>query len=362
VDPVGDDQKDNLNGVIVDNPLSPVTAEFSIKRSINGTPLLLPNGNLAVTYEVLVENTGTADLADILLTQDLAGQVSSALEKVGSLILASAPKDAGSGITLNNSWDGISSPSLVEPTAASRLAVGDSFAVRFSAEIDAEALGLPRRLETKNISGSEAVVENIVTAPAMDSQQDVSSYVVTAEPVIPAPSSIVEDNRESSDGPTLSPVANISIRKAIVAAPVLTDRGNHVVAYQLTIKNTGSVDLSELSLLEDLSTQFGRSLVRAGNLTVVSDPSDPISHIVVDSAGWNGKVSTELLDGSATNVLVAGDSFTIEFEVEVKAKKAKSPKLGKAGNLSSLNSVDRKTFKLTSARQGAHRRRALPSP
>ena len=116
----------------------------------------------------------------------------------------------------------------------------------------------------------------------------------------------------------------MAITKAIVGEPVLTDRGNYVVTYQLVVENTGTVDLAGLSLLEDTSSQCGLPFVKAGNLTIIAEPNDPGSSVSVDSAGWNGKISVELLDSSAANLLVTGDSVTIQFEVELNPSKATS--------------------------------------
>ena len=105
---------------------------------------------------------------------------------------------------------------------------------------------------------------------------------------------------------------------AIVIAPVkprLT--GNYVVTYEVVIENTGNVALADLSLLEDLQTQFGAPFVDAGNLTITVAPSDPQSTVSVDSAGWNGSSLIELIDTSSSSLLAVGDSFTIQFDVEI---------------------------------------------
>ena len=83
-------------------------------------------------------------------------------------------------------------------------------------------------------------------------------------------------------------IADLGIAKAIVGEPVLTDFGNFVVTYQVVVENTGTVNLGQLSLLEDLAGQFGSAFVNAGNLTVTSGTSDPGSSITVDSALFNG--------------------------------------------------------------------------
>ena len=117
--------------------------------------------------------------------------------------------------------------------------------------------------------------------------------------------------------PTPIQIADLGIAKQTIGEPVLTDFGNFVVTYQVVVENTGTVDLGQLSLLEDLSGQFGSAFVNAGNLIVSSGTSDPGSSITVDSALFNGSTNIELIDTSVSNTLVVGDSFTLEFDVEI---------------------------------------------
>ena len=94
--------------------------------------------------------------------------------------------------------------------------------------------------------------------------------------------------------------------------------GNFAVTYEVVIENTGATDLTNLSVLEDLAAQFGPAFVSAGNLTLVTGPTDPASVIAIDSA-WDGSGATQFIDNSgATGTLLAiGDSFTLQFDVIV---------------------------------------------
>ena len=81
-------------------------------------------------------------------------------------------------------------------------------------------------------------------------------------------------NEDSVDGVANNDVtgiliADLGIAKSIVGDPVLTEIGNYVVTYRVVVENTGTVDLAELSLLEDLTNQFGSAFVNAGNLILV---------------------------------------------------------------------------------------------
>ena len=101
-------------------------------------------------------------------------------------------------------------------------------------------------------------------------------------------------------------------------------RDSFSVTYSLVIENTGNVDLADLTLVEDLAGQFGTALVSAGNITLAVPPADPSSSIVLD-AGWDGDGTTEMINQSASTLLNVGDSFTVEFTVEVDPDAAAAP-------------------------------------
>jgi len=85
----------------------------------------------------------------------------------------------------------------------------------------------------------------------------------------------------------------------------------------LVVENTGNVDLAGLSLTDDLATQFGSAFVSAGSLTLVTPPTDAASNVVLDTANWNGGTATEIIDQSAATTLAVGDSYVVQFTVEV---------------------------------------------
>ena len=111
-------------------------------------------------------------------------------------------------------------------------------------------------------------------------------------------------------------IADLGIAKAVFGEPQVVD-GNFLVTYQLIVENTGTVDLADLSLIEDLVAEVGPAFVNAGDLLLVSRPSGPGSSITLNSADFNGRSNTELIDQTADNVLQVGDSFTLLLTVEV---------------------------------------------
>lgn len=121
----------------------------------------------------------------------------------------------------------------------------------------------------------------------------------------------------TGNDPTPIVIADLGIAKSIVGDPVAQFNGNYLVTYQVVIENTGTVDLASMSLIEDLANQFGDAYVNASGLRLTSGTTHASSNVALDSGGFNGGTSTELLDQSVNNVLAVGDSFTIEFTAEV---------------------------------------------
>jgi len=502
-DPTGENGEDNTDGVAGNDPTPILIADIGLAKSVVGQPTLLTNGDYSVTYQLVVENTGTVDLANLSLTEDLASQLAGGFVNAGGLVITVPPAGIGSTITLDSAFDGSSATELVDTASPSLLAIGDSFTLEFDVQVDASALPLganntvtansdgvdengdpivdsngnplmasddsdsgtdpsgsnngqpgdsfgsddPTPLQIPSVGlaksagdavangdnfeveftlvyenngtvflnnltllddiaaqfGSQFVsvgnvaVQNFVDAGsgigfaptvnaawAGDTSQTIIAggaadvgdsfevvFTVTIDPDAAGAAeplnnqavaggdaldengdpltdadgnqltaSDVSDNgtdpgnengvEETGDGtfandPTPIVIADLGLAKSIVGEPVLTDAGNYVVSFQLVVENTGTVDLASLSLLEDLQTQFGAAFVDAGNLTITSAPNDVASSVTVNSAAWNGSSSTELIDTASSSLLVVGDSFTIQFDVEIDPTAVSAP-------------------------------------
>ena len=96
-------------------------------------------------------------------------------------------------------------------------------------------------------------------------------------------------------------------------------RDSFEATYQVVIENTGTVDLANLTLAEDLASQFGAAYVNASGLTLTTPPADPASAVALDSANWNGGSATEIVNTAAPSLLAVGDSFVFQFTVEIDA-------------------------------------------
>jgi uncharacterized repeat protein (TIGR01451 family) len=117
-------------------------------------------------------------------------------------------------------------------------------------------------------------------------------------------------------------VPDISAAKQLVGTPNELPNGNFEVTYEVFVENTGDLELTSLTLTEDLAAQFGAAFVSASNLTLMTPTSDPASTITLNTANFNGSTSNEVIDQSTTSYLAAGDSFSFIFMAEINATAA----------------------------------------
>ena len=155
--PLGENGEEaTQDGTFGNDPTEIVIADLGIAKSIVGEPVLTDIGNFVTTFEVIVENTGTVDLGSLSLVENLVPQFGPAFVDAGNLLLLVEPSDAASSITLDSAgFNGRTNVELISGQDG-RLAVGDSFTVRFDVEID------PREVEGSlgnQIAGSAIAVD-----------------------------------------------------------------------------------------------------------------------------------------------------------------------------------------------------------
>ena len=277
-----------------------------------GTPTLLANGNFEATYQVFIENTGTVDLANLTLAEDLATQFGAAYVNASSLTLTTPPADPTSVVTLDSAnWNGGSATEIVDTTAPSLLAVGDSFVFEFVVEIDAvAATGV---LDNQVTVGGDAVDVNgnpLVdsTGAPITATDDSDSGTEPSDANAGAPG----DNG-TTDDPTPLYIPNIGLAKE--AGDAVPNGDNFDVEFTLVWENTGTVALDNVDLTDDIAAQFGNQFVGIvpGSLAVqnfVGAGSAPTANAV-----WEGDNTQSLI--TSTGPLEVDDTFEIVFTVTI---------------------------------------------
>jgi uncharacterized repeat protein (TIGR01451 family) len=290
------------------------------------TPLHIPSIGLAkqagdavangenwdVTFTLAYENNGTVDLSNLTLFDDVNTQFGDQLVAVNAPTIQNF-SGTGTAPTANGAWAGNTTLSMITGGTAN---VGDSFEVVFTVTLDPDASGTGETTVNEATGGGEAVdsngdpITNASGAPLVATDQSDNGS-----------STVGENGEDNGDGvfandPTPVVIADLGIAKTVVGTPEFVD-GNFLVTYEFVVANTGTVDLADLSLIEDLATQFGAPFVDAGDLILFSGPSNPGSSISLNSAGFNGNTDTQMIDQSASNLLQTGDSFVMRLTVEV---------------------------------------------
>ena len=294
-----------------------------------GTPTLRANGNFDVVYELVIENTGNVNLAGLTLVEDLATQYGTALVSAGNLTLITAPADASSSVNLDTTWDGFVTTEMVDQTAATALAVGDSYTIQFSVEVDPNAVGAPATLQNQVTAGGDAVDEN--GNPITDS---------TGNPIIVTDDSDngTDPNSDNGSGTTDDPtpllIADIGLAKEVGSAVVNGD--NFDFEFTLYWQNTGTVALDDVTVLDDVAAEFGGQFAGVSGLTV-QNFNGTGSAPTANTVGWNSDDTTTSLVNS-TGTLNVGDSFEVVFTLTFDPSGAPSELTNQA--TSSGNGVD----------------------
>ena len=277
-----------------------------------------PNGdNFDVEFTLVWENTGNAALDNVDITDDIATEFGAQFVGVvpGSLAVQNFT-GTGTAPTANAVWEGDTTQSLI--TSAGVLDIDDTFEVVFSVTIDPDAGGTSSSgLENQAGSSGEGLDEN--ANPLTDDTGNPITAVDDSDNGVDPNGENGEDNADGIFGndPTPIIIPDISVTKEVFGTPVALTNDNFAVTYQLVVENTGNVDLASLSLQDDLATQYGAAFVSAGSLSLITAPADAASNVVIDTVSWNGGAASEMIDQSASTSLAVGDSYVVQFIVEV---------------------------------------------
>ena len=309
---------DNGDGLDTDEPTAAIVPEIAVAKAAGDA---VANGeNFDVTFTLVVENTGSVNLDSLTLFDDLAAEFGNALVSVSGLTVQNF---AGSGTapTANAAWEGDTSLSLFNDDGL--LNPGDRFEVVFTTTIDPDGIdSVSQPLENQATVGGNAVDEmgNPLTNSAGDLlvASDDSDSGVSPQGTNPGENG----DLGTSDDPTPIIIADIAAAKQVVGAPTRLANGNFSATYRVVVENTGTVDLANLTLSEDLATQLGAAFENASGLRLTTSPSDPSSSVTLDRVNWDGETFTEIVDSSQPSLLAVGDSFVFEFTVEVDAGEA----------------------------------------
>ncbi|MEL6986844.1 MAG: hypothetical protein AAGK97_03350, partial [Bacteroidota bacterium] len=266
-------------------------------------------GNYDITYSVIVENTGTTPLENILLEDDIATQLAPAFVMVvseASIVSSSATTDPLTGTI----------PQLLDGTGGVLLP-GEQVVIEFTIEINPSlipAMGLTNQVEatgTPTDGMGNPIPDPNNPGGTLDDVSDLSDS--GNDPAGDNPDA-PGDMGTPNDPTPLPPLPGISVTK-VIDIIVPNDDGTFTLTYVFGIKNTGNTALSNISLEEDFADQYGCAYI--GNASdpivtpVVVTGTAPTANTSYEGLGIN----TDLLNGDGT--LLAGDSITVSVVVDL---------------------------------------------
>lgn len=282
-------------------PLTPVPSIDLLKSAAASLSDPVMVGD-EIVFTFTVENTGNVNLDQATATPvDVMkyGSAGSGAEVTPALVVA---RD---GVNSTDNNDGI-------------LQIGEVITYMATFAIDQDAIDAGGILNTAT-SIADPVDENGNDLPAINSVVATSDNDTSGDGEDGVPDS-------SGNNPTSIPVPqnpSVEVVKSATAGPLLPD-GTFDVTFALETTNTGNVTLNNLTLVDDLATQYGTGVV----VSVVTQPS--VSAGPSDPASVSPGAPTTPYTGGATSLigtggsLAAGDSYAVTFTVKLDATTAPS--------------------------------------
>ena len=298
-DPDGDNNPDDPTPLTVSN--------IELEKEAVG---LVPassgvDGNFDVTYTFTVTNTGTTSLDNLTLTDDWASQLGGNFVGIVPGSVTTSNIDATVLPGSNGTYTGGPTENMLDGTGT--INPGQSFTVTVIVEVDPDA-------DPPSLIGGQLVTQGTATGEdptggTVSDESDDPNDAINTDP----------DTDNDPDDPTVVGIADISLAKVISGPAVPASSGtpdNIDVSYALTVTNTGSETISNLSLVDDLATQMGGAFIRVIPGTVAVTNIDATSAPVANGA-YDGLAGSDMLLGSPTDQLQVGQSFRVDVTIEL---------------------------------------------
>ncbi len=288
-DTAGSDPYGNTVGDTDSGALTIVDAEFTLAmgvlKTLNaGFPVFNTDGTMDVSYDIEVSNTGTLNIDNLAVTDDVLAVYGASATLSSQTVSATAP------CTANTGWTG-------DPTTDVDLLAGTD-----------TLLAAPGAPTSCTITVSFTVLA--ATAPAVTPATTTYTNTANADGNAPGiPSMTVAES--GTDAYDISYNPELGVAKNISVDPVLNPDGTITLTYSILIENTGDITVSGIQVPENLESVFG-----AGSAVTIDSLS--ASAPLTENGGFTGLVAgdIDLLDGLGS--LAPGEFSTITLGITVK--------------------------------------------
>ena len=227
---------------------------------------LLPDGSANVTFEFNLENFGNVDLSGISLVDDLSATFGMPCE-VSVMSLTSRRLYRERGLQRHHRYRAVG--------YGQRLPVGDKGAVLVTVNV-------------ADCDDTQTSFVNMATAAgtAPDGSTTTDNSVNGSDP--DGTDNDGNPDEESGTNVSFDQMPSLGVAKRNVKTELLPD-GSANVTFEFNLENFGNVDLSGISLVDDLSATFGMPC----EVSVMSLTSDDF----IVNAAYDGVITIELLAG-----------------------------------------------------------------
>ena len=289
---------------------------------------LQADGSFDVTYQIVVRNTGTAPLTSLRLNDLLEDPanlgtafISVTAPPVVSLT-SNASGNAVAPISTGAGFTGRAGGSDLLTGTTSRIDPNDEFAVEFTANLNANAPGAPTDLNNQatvsgTVLGTTTVVSDSTNANT-DIDGDTTGEMPTTNPGGPGlPTPVAPPTAD----------ARIGVAKSVTVGGALAD-GTFDATFTLLVENLGNVQLSQLTLEDELSapSNLGTAFVAlrsAPTLRLINTSGNSTAPSL--NSNFTGNTGNAAILTGTDGVLQPGDQYEVVFVATIDPNAANAP-------------------------------------
>ena len=268
------------NGVGGTDDPSPSLIPQIRSRKTHGPFINHGDGTFTIPVMIDVLNSGTVDLTNLTLTDDIASEFGPAFISVSNPAINPLGPFTGVLPQVNPVWGTAdTSVDILNPAQLNeQLNVGEIYRFSFEVTVDPDASGMSTMLFNQALATGDGLNFDGMMVTATDQ---------SGVPDFNSAGGIDNDERT----PLYLP--DIAVAKEQTAATKNTD-GAWGIDYTLVVENIGATDLIGLDLFDDLANQLGPVFISA-TVPVLDDSGMPNGVTPTLNAGWTGDTSLNLL-------------------------------------------------------------------
>ena len=289
----------------------PQTPLVSLIKSVAAPSTLNADGSFNQAFNFTLSNVGNVALSNAEIVDDLVGQFGACFVSVVSPGTVSindvAPANDSSGEVVGT---------LTNIASIAVLGVGDSIVLSdFTAQFNQQAVGCVFPDPAENSASATGTFAGL--PPATDISDNTDD-----------PTSGVPNNAGSPTPFTpLLPAPELGLAKAAQVLAFNADT-TFEVEFTMLLQNTGDVNVSNLSLFDDINTQYGAAFITSDATTttsgIISAPvvtlltdAEPLLDTVLPLAndGYDGGAIESMITVSPSSVLGVGDVIQVVFTI-----------------------------------------------